>query len=1072
MADTYNSTSSAPSAAKPADMADTSRLHSHSSLEDYAVGRIRTRVPSGRKPHPGSRALTTASDLLAAEPGRVDTHQAAQPQNLSVSRNVGPLSSVSRSAGDLSTLGTQRIEIPRASPNAGSRQILSYSDSGREVMDYRRRAAVELTRDQILPALSASLGSSESSASGGPPRVISTGSINRNRDVSGSSSSSQDLPALAFQKYNDYARQLGLSTLEEGRTDETPPVPRSRGSQFLRKSGSRARMTLSNITKKALKRPASKTNLPIPETITSEEEKRALYGKTIEELGKAGLSRIILPDDFTVGEPIIPTFLRNLMIYIDRSDDKGGVFRLSSSKDNVNNLYDYFVSLFPKADDEEKYDQGAASTILPEFLEYDIHDVASVFKRIVKGLTCGVLGSMSLFRALDSINKKFMAANSSPASPQAKLIALAISSIVSEHRKYFIIAYFGLASMIGHKTLEARVRGVRGDLMDFHALGMTLAPCLVGCSLDEIVLDVQRESSAQARDVHNASEPANSMGQRFKIAWDVTEMIISRWTDIIKHLKIIDPQEAIRQRNIQLAKEREQSRRSSGRLPEVQEDVELIDDSRTAIERPLQHVHSVDQLLVDPRHRSSFSHSAANSSTGGNVRHHSGSGGFPQERSERGSGDNRNISAQRKQSHVQHKNISRSTSSSNIAFSRDQLDGQREVEFIQDHRFSASTNVSRLLKENNRPNACNVQTQSSTQGAVLDRVPNETGAAGKLVRHSDPTGHRPSSVTNIHSQQLVQSYHQTQAGSGHNENRGLDWSREGTADGDTSTAPTLGNLSQSRSLSGPDTGPLHISDDSRNSRSNRRWGTTRFDTNLTPSAGASTQERDHYSLVDGKMVLTNLISRPTSEPSSAVPSNVAQDHFVGSVNPSPHHITDLTATSTNPTNPGGLAIETNEANMTRRTSVKCLAQRIEAAHRQGSESRARDVAAPAVASSSSLAPSSLAPSSLLPSSSLLSARVPSGIPCPAASTPSIPVDAEVLTSQTRALLASPEAGPSTSAPTEDENATQSGLRAQLAYATRAADAWRARAACLQKALEGPDQASAEAHEEGESGKGE
>lgn len=52
--------------------------------------------------------------------------------------------------------------------------------------------------------------------------------------------------------------------------------------------------------------------------------KEILKGKTIEELCKTGISGMTLPDDFSVGKLVIPTFIHNLMIYIDRSGNSLG----------------------------------------------------------------------------------------------------------------------------------------------------------------------------------------------------------------------------------------------------------------------------------------------------------------------------------------------------------------------------------------------------------------------------------------------------------------------------------------------------------------------------------------------------------------------------------------------------------------------------------------------------------------------------------------------------------------------------------------------------------------------------
>lgn len=72
-------------------------------------------------------------------------------------------------------------------------------------------------------------------------------------------------------------------------------------------------MALSSFSK-ALKRTASRPNLLRLNLHTGR-----LSGKTIEELGMVGISGMYLPHEFAVGELMIPTFLVNLMIYINIS---------------------------------------------------------------------------------------------------------------------------------------------------------------------------------------------------------------------------------------------------------------------------------------------------------------------------------------------------------------------------------------------------------------------------------------------------------------------------------------------------------------------------------------------------------------------------------------------------------------------------------------------------------------------------------------------------------------------------------------------------------------------------------
>lgn len=72
-------------------------------------------------------------------------------------------------------------------------------------------------------------------------------------------------------------------------------------------------MTISSLAK-AMKRAPSKANM----------RKEILNGKTIEELCKTGISGMTLPEEFSVGKLVVPTFIHNLMIYIDRSGNSLG----------------------------------------------------------------------------------------------------------------------------------------------------------------------------------------------------------------------------------------------------------------------------------------------------------------------------------------------------------------------------------------------------------------------------------------------------------------------------------------------------------------------------------------------------------------------------------------------------------------------------------------------------------------------------------------------------------------------------------------------------------------------------
>lgn len=752
-------------------------------------------------------------------------------------------------------------------------------------------------------------------------------------------------------------------------------------------------------------------------------------------------------------------------------------------------------------------------------------------------MECGFLGSWSLFQALSSIYRKFKDANSTLRHLQAKLIALTITSIHSIPQKSFLIAFLGLASMIGHQTLNT---SGNHESVACRGLGVFLGPCLIGESLGKFELDGRVASLTETRAVTT---------RKYEFARDVTQMLASSWPDVVKQLHAIESREDLqlhaiekpeslvnRYGNLRLASERSWPSR---RLPGVQEDAEPEDDSRNAREEPLYDGHMVDRRTLNSSQATSSSQGAAYSSSGSSVRHHSDSGvghlqrlqhpyiNHAQEQSEQGLGSTQYFSAQRDEPHVQSGNKPGRMSSFESASQRDQIDGQGEEDFGQNQSFSASMNEPQLQLNDNRLLVSNVQTQppSRTQSTGSNQTPSETGATDTFARRSDPTGLRPSSRISVYSQQVVQRDHHTQLARGNGVNGGDSRSGDVISDGNTSRVLPSENPSRSLLRGDPNRPVSHFSDDSDSedngvSSDRRRWGVAHIEprwyegyinNNEVPWTQDSTQGSS--SLEDTEAALTSLTSRHMQQTPeiahSAVPepSSGAEDHTLATVvtDSSHHHDTNSASTSTSHINHANLRSLAREIKVTkntpkkssRRTSVKKLALRFESAQRQGSSSLARGVATPAV-------------NTVAAASSLVLARTTSGIPSTAAAMPtSQPLDApalvalpgstspaskftsEVLKTQTRDLLTSPEARPLATPlglPAQLEEARigarawsefaatkAAEMQAELDYATRAADAWSVWAARLEGAVAGLDQEeghdveAAKAHEEHDEG---
>ena len=126
---------------------------------------------------------------------------------------------------------------------------------------------------------------------------------------------------------------------------------------------------------------------------------------------------------------------------------------MSGQSSTVNALYEYYAFQFAQAGSPSKVQETVGSGLLPTHIEHSVPDVASLFKKILNALPGGLLGSLELFDALRNI---FFQLGPSPELSdsdskilQAKLVALAISSVTSSKRVSLIQAVIGLVAYFG-----------------------------------------------------------------------------------------------------------------------------------------------------------------------------------------------------------------------------------------------------------------------------------------------------------------------------------------------------------------------------------------------------------------------------------------------------------------------------------------------------------------------------------------------------------------------------------------------------------------------------------------------
>ncbi len=245
------------------------------------------------------------------------------------------------------------------------------------------------------------------------------------------------------------------------------------------------------------------------------------------------------------------------------------MFRVPGSHSIVAALYNHYCTT-----DE----QGAlvAGTVrcptLPEHIKCNVHDVASAFKKFVAGLPGGILGSLSIFDALISIQSNL---NSIPESTRtrqskvrARLIALAIATLRSQYRRDLICAVFGLLSMIGRFAEIAPRENKRGqplptsDLMGYGPLGIVFGPLLVGDLLEHytmllpnprrglVLLPISPPKSRKERKKQNKSSEDysafNTHVDKIQVANSITEMVITHWRDVVRHMKSLNALRTVR----------------------------------------------------------------------------------------------------------------------------------------------------------------------------------------------------------------------------------------------------------------------------------------------------------------------------------------------------------------------------------------------------------------------------------------------------------------------------------------------------------------------------------------------
>ncbi len=242
-----------------------------------------------------------------------------------------------------------------------------------------------------------------------------------------------------------------------------------------------------------------------------------------------------------------------------------GIFRIPGSFSTIKTIVNHYNEQIESAEKAPEYIQENVSlALLPPNVSYDVHDVASAFKKLLTSVPGGILGSRWLFEALRDISGHPVNGRSY-SEPQAedsrnRLIALTIARSGSVYRVHLICAVFGLLSLIGSEAEAARIalaerrESQSSEKMGYEALSVVFGPLLIGDMINDITLPPSEPiipniktrsnhgattavSQQQARIAQVQATLALQLGQT-AIAVQITKMLISSWEGVAAELRM------------------------------------------------------------------------------------------------------------------------------------------------------------------------------------------------------------------------------------------------------------------------------------------------------------------------------------------------------------------------------------------------------------------------------------------------------------------------------------------------------------------------------------------------------
>ncbi|KAL9085141.1 MAG: hypothetical protein Q9159_004867 [Coniocarpon cinnabarinum] len=238
-----------------------------------------------------------------------------------------------------------------------------------------------------------------------------------------------------------------------------------------------------------------------------------------------------------------------------------GVFRIPGQIYAVNALYDHYASQMRSAAEEEsKVHESVGYALLPQGdLVYNVHDVASVFKKFLWDLPGGILGSKCLFDVLQNISTFSFQGREQREwhTVRPRLVALAFLSIRSSRRIALCCAVFGLLASIKHEESYVqneppgsfhKRQSPSQEYMSSRALAVVFAPILLGKLCDDRSTKkkgAKRERSITGHFWSPKKSNSSNVGQqsiidasleKSQMEAKVVEMLLNDWEAIVRQM--------------------------------------------------------------------------------------------------------------------------------------------------------------------------------------------------------------------------------------------------------------------------------------------------------------------------------------------------------------------------------------------------------------------------------------------------------------------------------------------------------------------------------------------------------